>query len=1010
MSLLRTNGSNKKKKHGGISLNNSNLSTPLISPSRNTHEHRNKRKSHNKKMGIFAKQRESKEKARNLWGKFRRDTGGLGLGKAAFKSSSLSSLINSINVDETKVNIPSNDMESKGGDNDENDKMEKGLVIEERDETPPKSMRELLVNDHKIEQAAVLIMDSWAGNSEHHGFSHESVILYKFLHEAWWYNLYIALVVLYLIAGLLPRNDLKSNFLIVSIIECIILLCLSYDIFLMWKVEKEDVEDVINNSDSSSSDDDEDEEVDAEYYGSGTFCGIRLPDKWTTLRGFIILLFIADFTMYVITTGESVRWSTFARPLMLVLRAQALRIVFVGCLYAGMRILRVLFLIACDVVFFGFVGFVLFSKVAEEKGFETPFAGMRTMLLILTAPGTVLADMEPLQRHSDGWASLFFILFVIVTTMIFQKLVLATAYRSYKGYQKRHYYQRLANSTKAATDAFYLIAIEDEVDKLNWRRVFDNLKGGHHSMIADTIFDSIDEEYSFVPGNGLIELEPFRKLCEMSQHAGPALKHLELHDHHELTTYERFQKSLRQCMNTEIHLCSVKGYAKHTGLTIVVVGLFVDILVLVSIVQLYMSVTYPSDESWKSLGIIILGLFTLEVTLKMIAYGVKKYMSFGEHVLDAFCVAAGIIFFTYESVSKSQGGTLYNLALVLRTLRVLKFLWLSETLHGLLWTIIRLGDSLIKLFFILFVPVYSFATVAQQIFGTTVTFHGSEAAKATKWYAVRSELNFETGMNSMRTLFEITTVSSWNMVMEAADILYGNKRYTFWVELFFFSFRIIMTMMFVPILTGFLIESFVTSFDTYEKHHKHKKGEIEDVTKQHEMELRILNTNPGKLEEITKLKNSATVTHDKHKVVKQILEDRATMADTEKKIYGVDTQIKDALIRSLRNAKVRLEGQLKLKDAAVMKHQKTIMNVNRESRRLSNINETLRYEMKKRQLRTRATSAPPPPPRPQEKIVEDAVSEILAISVVPKEPPMPPAEEEDERSRLSSSPVDEALL
>ncbi len=152
------------------------------------------------------------------------------------------------------------------------------------------------------------------------------------------------------------------------------------------------------------------------------------------------------------------------------------------------------------------------------------------------------------------------------------------------------------------------------------------------------------------------------------------------------------------------------------------------------------------------------------------------------------------------------------------------------------------------------------------------------------------------------------------------------------------------------------------------------------------------------------------MTHDKHKVVKQILEDRATMADTEKKIYGVDTQIKDALIRSLRNAKVRLEGQLKLKDAAVMKHQKTIMNVNRESRRLSNINETLRYEMKKRQLRTRATSAPPPPPPPQEKIVEDAVSEILAISVVPKEPPMPPAEEEDERSRLSSSPVDEALL
>ena len=34
------------------------------------------------------------------------------------------------------------------------------------------------------------------------------------------------------------------------------------------------------------------------------------------------------------------------------------------------------------------------------------------------------------------------------------------------------------------------------------------------------------------------------------------------------------------------------------------------------------------------------------------------------------------------------------------------------------------------------------------------------------------------------------------------------------------------------------------------------------------------------------------------------------MADTEKKIYGVDTQIKDALIRSLRNAKVAFPGSV----------------------------------------------------------------------------------------------------
>ena len=863
--------SGKNKKSKGILLN-SDMSVPLLSPAKNSRKSR--RGSFHESLQKIKSTKDSKQRAKNLWGKFRRDTSGLGLQKAALRSNTLASFVTSVNTDTNSNQGEDYDVINGTREGDANNTV------------GHKSMRELLVSDHKIEEAAILIMDSWEGLSEHHGFSHEAVILYRFLHESWWYPLYIVLVTIYLIAGLMPRNALKSNFLLASIIEGFTLLCLTYDIFLMWKLEEEDDDDDI---DDQNEDDDNDET-------QHTCFGVRLPDKWTAFRGIFIFVSLIDFVMHVVTLGESVRFALCTRPLLLVLRAQALRIVFVGCLYAGLRILRVLFLIACDVIFFGFIGFVLFSKVEEEKGFETPFNGMRTMLLVLTAPGTVLVDMEPLQRHSDGWASVFFVIFVVITTMIFQKLVLATAYRSYKGYQKTHYFKRLENSKKASTDAFLLLSIEGEIDKLNWRRVFDNLKGGHHPMIADTIFDSIDEDYSFVPGNGLIELEPFRKLCEMSQHAGPALKHLELHEHHELTKYERFQKSLRQCMYAEIHLCGVKGYAKHTGLTIVVVGLFIDVLVIVSIFQLYMSITYPGDENLKALGILILSLFTVEVTLKMIAFGPVKYLSFGEHVLDAFCVGAGIIFFTYESVTNSQGGTLYNIALALRTLRVLKFLWLSETLHGLLWTIIKLGDSLVKLFFILFVPLYMFATVAQQIFGTTVVTSFTnespeviDAIKKTKWYAVRSELNFETGMNSMRTLFEITTVSSWNMVMEAADILYGNKQYTFWVELFFFSFRIIMTMMFVPILTGFLIESFVTSFDTYEKHHQQKKGETEDVTKRHEMELRLLNADPSKVKEIIDSKLSK-VPHAKHTVVKKILEDRATMADTEK-TTGESTRI-----------------------------------------------------------------------------------------------------------------------
>ena len=723
----------------------------------------------------------------------------------------------------------------------------------------------------------------------------------------------------------------------------------------------------------------EDTDVDGSAYAFSNerdsrrcFC-LKLPSKWTLYRGFLVFLQILDLLFFAISFGASVRFSRFTRPLILVLRVQKLRVVLIGVLVAGMKIARVLFLIACDILFFGFLGFVLFNKVEESKGFETPFDGMRTMLLVLTAPGTVLSDMEPLQRHSSGWASFYFIIFVVATSMIFQKLILANAYRSYKGYQKQQYLKRLQNSKRAGTAAFEVLSGGlKAVHKDTWRLVFADLRGAEHPMVADTVFHTCDIEYSLVPGNDSIELEAFLELIRMTKHTGTALKHLELHEEHELTKFENLQKRMRSWFSKKANIYFMEIEVIHT---------FIDILVLLSIAQLYVSVTYPEDTTWVLIGLLILGCFTVEVVVKMTAFGPKKYLSYGEHILDAFCVGAGIIFFVYESVSNSDGGTLYNIALALRTLRVLKFLWLSETLHGLLWTIIRLGDSLVKLFFILFVPLYMFATVAQQLFGSAITVDGSEAAKGTKWYPLRSELNFETGTNSMRTLFEITTVSSWNMVMEAADILYGNKQYTFWVELFFFSFRIIMTMMFVPILTGFLIESFVTSFDTFEKHHRQKNGTEEDISKQHEMELRLLKTNS---ETAKAASENQRKFHPKHQVVRKILEERHTMANTEKKIYGVDAQLKDALITSLRKRKNSLIQKLDLKDAALMRQQRKLMSVSRDSRRLTQINSTLRHEMKKRLENSEKGTTE------VNVEIENLVQDIIHSEQVPDSPPMPP--------------------
>ena len=95
---------------------------------------------------------------------------------------------------------------------------------------------------------------------------------------------------------------------------------------------------------------------------------------------------------------------------------------------------------------------------------------------------------------------------------------------------------------------------------------------------------------------------------------------------------------------------------------------------------------------------------------------------FQESTFGFLCVAAGILSFGSGAINYRLGKTLpvdfVQYCTCLRTLRVLKFLWLSETLHGLLYTVIKLGKSLKFSLFYLF--LYMLALLLRNRFYTTL--------------------------------------------------------------------------------------------------------------------------------------------------------------------------------------------------------------------------------------------------------------------------------------------------
>jgi len=237
------------------------------------------------------------------------------------------------------------------------------------------------------------------------------------------------------------------------------------------------------------------------------------------------------------------------------------------------------------------------------------------------------------------------------------------------------------------------------------------------------------------------------------------------------------------------------------------------------------------------MGNVALAMFVLEILLRIYAFGVREYLSAPMHVLDIFCATIGGFFFLLELFSSSshhgtkgnsaanETSPLYNLSLVLRASRMLRLLWFVPSLQGMLWTIAMLLPSLVELLTILFVPMYFFGCLGHLFFGhcmiedpafynhtlTPMMGRNETTTALAKWAPYQNMLQFDSPGRGLLMMFEVSTISSWNAFADAGAALCSS-----WgAPLFFFIVRIILNMIFVPIIAGYILESFVKKFEFY---------------------------------------------------------------------------------------------------------------------------------------------------------------------------------------------------
>lgn len=111
--------------------------------------------------------------------------------------------------------------------------------------------------------------------------------------------------------------------------------------------------------------------------------------------------------------------------------------------------------------------------------------------------------------------------------------------------------------------------------------------------------------------------------------------------------------------------------------------------------------------------------------------------------------------------------------------------------------------------------LYFFAMFAQTMFCGWIDIEKvenvtNEQSDASNWPPFKNLLNFNTFLQSLFTIFEMSLLANWSMVMDAAAVSV-NTTTSYVPYFFFYFFRLTLTLCVLPILVSFMMQAYLST-------------------------------------------------------------------------------------------------------------------------------------------------------------------------------------------------------
>ncbi|CAK7314083.1 Two pore channel protein 1 [Vulpes lagopus] len=475
---------------------------------------------------------------------------------------------------------------------------------------------------------------------------------------------------------------------------------------------------------------------------------------------------------------------------------RALRCIFlVDCRYCGgvRRNLRqifqslppfmdILLLLLFFMIIFAILGFYLFSPNPSDPYFSTLENSIVSLFVLLTTANFPDVMMPSYSRNP--WSCVFFIVYLSIELYFIMNLLLAVVFDTFNDIEKRKFKSLLLHKRTAIQHAYRLLISQRRPAGISYRQ-FEGLMRFYRPRMSAR--------------------ERYLTFKALNQSNTPLLSLKDFYDIYEVAALKWKAKRNREHWFDELPRTA---FLIFKDLVVAVNGVWI----LVETFMLKGGNFFSKHVPWSY--VVFLTIYGVELFLKVAGLGPLEYLSSGWNLFD-FSVT---LFAFLGLLALAFNMEPFYFIVVLRPLQLLRLFKLKKRYRNVLDTMFELLPRMASLGLTLLIFYYSFAIVGMEFFCGILypnCCNTSTVSDAYRWlnHTVGNRTvvdegyyylnNFDNILNSFVTLFELTVVNNWYIIMEGVT-----SQTSHWSRLYFMTFYIV-TMVVMTIIVAFILEAFV---------------------------------------------------------------------------------------------------------------------------------------------------------------------------------------------------------